>query len=281
MDDLTCVTELEELDEHGELEWSYQWFRNGQELLSDLEVQGQFYSVTSAVLSHNLTTKNETWYCTVKVSDATGFVTATTLPVTIHNSTPTAPIVRILPENPTPADGLAVWIDQESMDPDGDPLAYLFEWFDSVDGITWRRRAEMSGNLSPFYPGASEISKLYTQAAEFWKVRVTPVELSGGAQGYTKGMILTEEDLSLLREQTLIPGRAAEDQVFIIPDLNGDGVVDIEDLLILRLAWKKGRTELPSNIATLFFEPGAAATEKVGLHLLLKMSQQSWGTQSE
>lgn len=271
-DDLDCVTEIENLGGYPELFLSYRWFRDGEELLEGTEIGEEILSVTGAVLPYHFTAKNETFFCAARVTDGTNYVRATTDPVAILNSAPSAPEFLLLPEDPTPDDGLAVWILVESTDPDGDTVDYVFEWFESEDGEEWRRRTELSGSLDPYNEGEPEISRLYTQMAEFWKVVVTPVELEHATSGATE---LLPSHLIAAPQVAALGSSAAQD-VFIIPDLTGDDRVDCEDLIVLRSVWHERKEEMDPNLGVLFFEASEPVHAQVGIRHLLKLAAMGW-----
>jgi hypothetical protein len=52
--------------------------------------------------------------------------------VTVQNSPPTAPVVTLSPEDPEGLDELVCGVSEEAFDPDGDAIAYVFEWL--IDG---------------------------------------------------------------------------------------------------------------------------------------------------
>jgi hypothetical protein len=265
-DDLICIASATSEGSVVDPAFSYRWFRNGAEILEGMTVGDEFSSATGPSLSHHFTGKGESYFCIVKAASGSFSKEVETEPVTIVNSPPSAPVIRILPENPSPEDGLAVWIDTPSVDPDGDVVLYLFEWYESQDGSNWTRRPEVSGNLRPFYPGSSEISSLYTQAAEFWRVVVTPIEADtlakrAGLQG---------------KEANIVVGDAGVSQVFIVPDLVEDQVIDPKDLLLLKAAWGSNLDELDPGIRVLFYENGEVPVDGGRLFRILAIIQQGW-----
>lgn len=82
---------------------------------------------------------------------------------------PTAPVVRIVPENPTSADALTVEIVTESTDPlDAGPVTYEYRW--TVDG------ADASIEVDT-------VPSDRTTRGEEWTVEVTPVAGGGARRG--------------------------------------------------------------------------------------------------
>jgi hypothetical protein len=49
--------------------------------------------------------------------------------ITISNSSPSAPVVDVIPDFPTTTDDLVCIIVTPSIDPDGDPVTYTYEWY--------------------------------------------------------------------------------------------------------------------------------------------------------
>ena len=85
----------------------------------------------------------------------------------IHtNQAPSAPVVRISPETPSPGDDLRCQRTQPSVDPDGDELSYLIRW--EVDGQSTDYEQEL-------------IPSSQTQAGESWSCWMS------GTDGQTEG----------------------------------------------------------------------------------------------
>jgi hypothetical protein len=69
------------------------------------------------------------WSCTAEASDGElSGPSANAAPVSVGNAPPPAPKVAIAPAQPTAADALVCALATEVVDPDGDPVHYLFEW---------------------------------------------------------------------------------------------------------------------------------------------------------
>lgn len=233
----------------------YQWYENGSILTGS----------TTSVLTHTITARDRTYECRVTPYDGMALGQVGSDSVTILNTPPSAPTIEIVPELPTPDDGLAVLITEESTDVDGDTIVYLFEWFDSPNGLTWHRRPELSGNLDPFFPGEPEISSLYTrlvQAAEHWRVDVTPVELPPG---------MTKERLTG-GSTSLVTGEKASIRWIVLPDLDGDRTVGPSDLLFLNSLWGRTKESLSQTDRELLFDENASATHEIGLTHLLNLA---------
>lgn len=259
-DNLECVAEIiPEMDLEKFLV-SYSWFRDGVEITDGLEVGGEFLSVTGPTLSNHFTVRGELFRCKVRITDGTGVEEDETNSVTVLNTPPTTPIVRILPGNPTPSDGLAVYIEEESFDADGDDFFYVIEWYESLDAEKWSLKPLISGRRTPPYlQGQPEISKFYTQMAEFWRVDVTPIET-----------------WTLTQKGPIANAPTGTNIVYVLPDLGGDHFVNSDDLNILLSHWRQTKGELPDAVKPLFFENEDLDSSKVGIKDLLNLGIKGW-----
>ncbi|MCA9425016.1 MAG: hypothetical protein KC994_08075, partial [Candidatus Omnitrophica bacterium] len=216
------------------------------------------------ILDNSLTTRDQTYRCRVTPFDGIDIGPAMNASVIVQNTPPTGLEFDLLPEIPTPDDGLAVLITQESIDVDDDLIVYLFEWFDSPDGIVWHRRPELSGNLNPFFPGEPEVSDLLLrliQAAEYWRVDVTPIEVP---PGLAKGQIVGSTG-------NWVVGPTQSRQKIILPDLDGDNSVGSEDLLFIESRWGKSKQSLSENDRDLLFSESSSATDEIGIRHLFNL----------
>lgn len=274
-DDLECVTTIEpgvnETDFNTPLSLSYRWFKDSALLFEEMELNGEVLGVTGPVLSHHFTAKDDGFICEARVTNGTASLEARSEPVTVANTLPTAPVVRILPENPTPDDGLAALVIQESEDADGDDLVYLFEWYESSDGVNWTRRPELSGNPQALQFGQPEISSLFTQIAEFWRIDITPVEIDS-----LPTIASSKASASAKRLNEIIAGAKGSYSVLILPDLNGDDQVNHDDLLSLLTVWHKRKGDLDLGTRRLFFEPGDLDTLRIGTKELFILGSRGW-----
>lgn len=261
-DDLICHASGS-VDPEGEpVTLNFAWYADG-----DLIEFDGVHSVTGPSLHHSYTTRDQIIQCRVRPFDGEFFGAPGTDSVTILNSPPTTPIIQLLPENPTPADGLAVIIeDPYPTDADGDTVLPIFEWYESSDGTNWTRRPELSGGLTPEYDrGEPEISGLYTQFAEYWRVDVSMVDFAPEPAGFTKGA--TDPG-------TVTP--PVTTTVYVLPDLNNDDQVDALDLTLLLESWGKNRLEVDPTLRPYLFESGAPLSDRVGPNRLLGLSQEGW-----
>jgi len=94
----------------------------------------------------------------LSVTDSLGLFTVDVAVFRI-NGLPTTPVVHITPESPYTTDTLGVAIDTPSVDPEGDPIVYQYEWF--------------LGPLS-LVGTSSTMSPEETSKHQVWQVRVTP-----------------------------------------------------------------------------------------------------------
>ena len=101
---------------------------------------------------------------TLTVADSVGQTDIDT--VTLHiNDVPSTPVVEISP-NPSPSGlELVASIVEESVDPEGDPVSYTYQWF--VDSV------EYPGGTTPLIPAG------ITQRDQFWQIDVTPQDPNG------------------------------------------------------------------------------------------------------
>ena len=260
-DDLMAVA-TGSVDPEGQVpSYSYEWYRNAV-----------FVSNETEFFSHTMTAKGDAIQCLVRATDGETFSEPGEQTVVIANSPPTAPVVKILPDNPSPRSGLAVRIETPSSDADGDTLLYLFEWFESDDGSNWVRRPELSGNLKPFVTGEPEISSLYTQIAEYWRVQVTPVEADTVAKKGGSPKVAGSP----------VTGEPGVDQVLILPDLavsssgNPEDRIDSDDLLALLEVWGITKSNLSGPLQDQFFDSFDSNDSKVGLRHLLALARYGW-----
>lgn len=253
-DDLECLNSgLPAKGNETPFSLSLRWFKNDDLIFEELEVEGETFGVSSATLSHHFTKKEDSIFCEVQIADGLSSVEKRSEPVTILNTPPTQPVVRILPEKPTPDDGLAVAFDVLSEDADGDVIEYLFEWYEGPDGVNWTLRPELSGNAAAGDFGEPEISDLFTQIAEFWRIDITPLEFDSLT---TKG---------------IVSGDTGTHSVFVFPDLNGDNLFNSKDVIVLLASWHKNSPELDSATRPLFFEPDDQGVRRVGPDDLFKL----------
>jgi hypothetical protein len=264
LDDLVASATGSADPEGAPVSYRYEWHRNNVTIPD----------VTGPVLNATRTRRDQTFRCVVTPSDGDLVGPSAEASATISNTPPSPPEILILPERPNPVDGFAVWIENESIDVDGDQVLYMFEWFESSDGSSWNRRPELSGNLNPFFPGVPEISRLYahsrTQAGEYWRVDVTPVDFPVDETNFSASSVsqpTTKDDLAILK---------ASAEVVILPDLNQDNKVDSGDLLLLKSVWEMKKVDVATGLRGLLFDQSDPLSAQVGLSHLLRIGFLGW-----
>ncbi|MBE7558132.1 hypothetical protein HS125_03965 [bacterium] len=202
LDDLTCIVEIPDATDPPPLSGSFRWFRNGQELTQPMLVENAVLEVTGSVLSHLYTTKHDSIHCLARITDGTSIANLRAEPVVILNTPPTAPVVRIVPENPQPWDGLGVEFLEYSYDADGDAIGYEIRWYRSQDGgQTWVYRVEVSGVA----PRGSWVPPAFLHEGDLWRVEAIPFEKTPSSKAGE----------SLAADEERIDGEAGWDQVYV------------------------------------------------------------------
>jgi hypothetical protein len=135
------------------------------------------------------TRRGQTWACTVTPFDGDVEGRLARAKVSIGNSTPTSPQVRIVPERPRTGDELECEIVEASEDADGDRIRYSYTWL--KDGIT-----------QSFAPTSMKVPGRLVRARDMWKCRVTP------SDGKADGKPRTTQDVMVSRRST--SGRRSE-----------------------------------------------------------------------
>jgi len=257
-DDLS-VTAAGSLDPEGSsVTYSHAWFRNGVLL----------EQATGTTLSHEETFRSDLVECIVTPSDGVAEGIPGIASAMVRNSTPSAPLIQILPDNPTSESGMAAQIVSESVDLDDDMVIYLYEWYESTDGSHWRRRPELSGNPPPYYdqgePAVSELFTSFVHAGEYWRVDVTPIEITEKAAIVGTGQPALDLKGALM-------GQPGSDRAFVLVDLDGSERVDSADLLALCANWYRTREQVNSRIRRVFFGNDDPAKTCIGSCDLLNL----------
>ncbi len=268
LDDLICSATGSTDREGAVITYSYAWYRDGVLINTD-----GLHSVTGPSLSNVYTARDQVIECRVTPNDGYQNGPQASDSVVILNTPPPTPIFRLLPENPTPDDGLAVTLENpDPVDADGDLVVPLFMWSQSTDGSQWVTRTELSGRLTPvFIQGEPEISSLYTQIAEYWRVDVNYVDFKSETDFNTA---VIKGDPSLLIHNDI--SRTNSKTTFILPDVDGDDQVGPSDLLVLESVWGKTKREVPSSLRPLFFESSDPANARISLREILGLGGLGW-----
>ncbi|MCB2141450.1 WD40 repeat domain-containing protein [bacterium] len=177
-------------DEEGHsLSYQFQWLLSNQ-----LQAEG-------LTLEASLTAKGQQWECRSWAIDSLGGRSLSgSTSFVIENSLPTQPVVELLPDPYEGDKDLVVDVQIYSTDPDGDDVAYDFQWFKSVDnGASWIHKVELDGS--------SSVSATYIRNDELWRVEYTPYEKQVGQQS-VKGQTAPE------MKEVRIDGLSGYDQLF-------------------------------------------------------------------
>lgn len=85
-------------------------------------------AVKGAVLPAKWTQVGQTWHVTVFAHDGSADGPVANAQVTIANTPPTAPVIAVQPNNPTPGDTVKCVVVTDAHDPDATPLVYRATW---------------------------------------------------------------------------------------------------------------------------------------------------------
>jgi hypothetical protein len=117
---LSCTAQAPATDVDGDpVRVHYQWLRNGK---------ATPLSEDSPELPAGTVKKAETWRCEAWADDGYALSARAGADVTVKNSPPPAPKVAIEPETAGTGSELTCRVAQEALDPDGDPVTYLYAW---------------------------------------------------------------------------------------------------------------------------------------------------------
>ncbi len=149
-DTLLCVIDVASTDPDGHaIEYRYVWTVNGEES-----------GVEESSVDPGQTAKEEVWMCTVIPEDEYGLAgPSASASVAIVNAAPTRPEIGIEPSEPVPLDNLDCVIHEPSVDPDGDPVTYTYDWFK---------------NGAPMGFGENGVPWQQTESPDEWACIVTP-----------------------------------------------------------------------------------------------------------
>jgi len=140
--------------------------------------------------------------------------------ITIRNSPPSAPVVKISPDAPGPNDDLVCEFQFRSTDPDFDPLTYAYQWS--------RNSQTMTSQTS------SVVTASVTQDQDVWSCRITPSDgLIDGPAGFSAVTIGTGGSSSNSIPNAL---HAAGDDTCWIQEGNAPGVLCWNNSAVQRFA---------------------------------------------
>jgi hypothetical protein len=126
-------------------------------------------SATTATLDKSLTSVDEQWKVRSAANDGyqTGLTTESAAVAVVAGTPPTAPTVVTLTPGPRALDGQNLTAKATgSVDPDGDPLTYIYQWYRSTDrGKTWVLRYTRPSTTT------AALDRSLTIAGEWWKAR--------------------------------------------------------------------------------------------------------------
>jgi hypothetical protein len=224
-DSLLCSLVVLSSDEDGDvLTYTYLWYKNGV-------VQT---NLTGNTVDASYTTKGELWECVVTVTDGAGGSAGSFDDVTIHNSTPTAPVADVTPDLPVTNNNLVCSVNVASSDADGDTITYTYAWYkDSVlqTGLT-----------------SNTVNASYTARGETWKCVLTAGDGTGAsAEGFDEVTIHNSPPTAPAVDVTPDEPEATDSLACSIttPSSDADG-----DTVTYTYAWYKNsvlQTELTGN----------------------------------
>jgi len=152
-DDLLCRVATDAPDLDGDpVKYRYAWTNNGQ-AVKGLE--------NPALVPARLTSRGETWACTVTASDGQGDSPAASAQRTIGNMAPNGGRLAVTPSPPVSGQSLTCSVVEPAVDPDGDKVEYRYFWF--KDG-----KAQSFASISPEAPGRLVISR------DLWSCEAVP-----------------------------------------------------------------------------------------------------------
>lgn len=142
-------------------------------------VDGTDVGITDDTVAASLTSEGQQWTCIVTPTDGELDGPSTTAVATVGPAAgaPSAPLVRISPAAPTDDRDLECSVETESVDPDGDLVAYRFAW--SVDGV--------DAGL-----GGSTVDHERTEPGQTWTCTVTATDGTYESAGASDSVVILE-----------------------------------------------------------------------------------------
>lgn len=137
-------------------------------------VDGVLRDGGGAAISAASTLRGEVWEVTATPYDDAGLEgPSATAEVTIGNSPPLPPLIRIIPDSPAGGvDPMACLVDEDSVDVDGDAVTYSVLW--EVDGEAYPQE-EHSGPLTALLDGDT-VPAEDSGPDQLWACRITPAD---------------------------------------------------------------------------------------------------------
>lgn len=149
---------------------------------------------------------------TLRATDTDGNYTTDVITHRV-NGVPTAPVVEIAPASPASSQDLLAAIVTESVDPEGDPVSYTYEWL-------------RNGVVDPAWTSALVLASA-TSRADTWTVRVTPHDDDASGPYGTDEVVVTNAPPTV-QTATIAPDPAFTDDVLAAvattADDDGDAV---------------------------------------------------------
>jgi hypothetical protein len=218
------------------LEWSSD--RDGL-LWSDSPDSGGFTTFSTSELTIGTHTVRLT------ATDALGLYTVDVVVFRV-NGLPTTPVVHITPDAARTTDTLGVAIDTPSVDPEGDPIVYRYEWF---------RDGDVVGS-------SSTVSAEETAKHQVWDVRVTADDGFGlGIGGLASRTI--QNTVPVISDAEIGPSPLYTDDVAASTVTVNDP--DEEDVVTLSYTWTVDDASVPEMDSTLDGNAWFAKHQEVGL----------------
>jgi hypothetical protein len=135
-------------------QYLYQWQKWNGDSWQDI------LGATSSTLSPDNFVKGDQIKVICTPFDGEDYGTSKENTITISNSPPSAPVIDLTPDFPATTDDLVCIIITPSVDPDGDPVTYTYEWY-------------KNDILQPAYT-TSTLPASATTVGDIWKCVVTP-----------------------------------------------------------------------------------------------------------
>jgi hypothetical protein len=157
--DLVCQLDKPSTDaDLDTITYSYSWRVNGKRF-----TPSRAPGVPANVVPASQTRRGQKWECNVTPHDDQSRGRPARAAVTVQNSTPTPPRVRIMPERPVSGERLSCEIVEPSKDADNDRIAYRFAWL--KDGV-----------VQSFASTSTEVPGRLVKANDLWTCEVTPAD---------------------------------------------------------------------------------------------------------